>query len=167
MGSRTIDLPFYAVLGNHDYGGSVAGVELGGVGNEFVKGPVEVAYTGHSDKWIMPSTFYTMVQKNVGFIMLDTNSIIWNNTENGDQQAWYPTALMEVSAADWVIVAGHHPFRSNGSHGNAGNYEGVDVSARLLRPKLTKKVARRRTRFSSIDRVNSPTSETRLTAVRC
>lgn len=25
----------------------------------------------------------------------------------------------------WVVAYGHHPFKSNGRHANAGNYEGV------------------------------------------
>ena len=30
---------------------------------------------------------------------------------------------MEVAGKDWVFLAGHHPFRSNGKHGNAGSYD--------------------------------------------
>jgi len=122
-----LDLPFYAVLGNHDYGGNLIGIETGGLGNEWDKGPVEVMYTDVSDKWIMPETHYTFVYENVGFIMLDTNSIMWDNIDHGDQRDWYPTALMEVSNAEWVIAAGHHTVRSNGSHGNAGTYESIQV----------------------------------------
>jgi len=126
-----IELPFYAVLGNHDYGGIIGvppvGVESGGLGNEWNKGPIEVQYTAKSDKWNMPATHYTMNWGNVGFIMLDTNSILWGDTTNGDQKSWYSTALMEVEGADWVIQAGHHPYISNGSHGNAGNYEAIEL----------------------------------------
>lgn len=122
-----IDLPFYAVLGNHDYGGNLAGIEQGGLGNEWDKGPLEVMYSDVSDKWIMPATYYTVTWDHVGFIMLDTNSILWGNTDYGDQRAWYPSALAEVADSDWVFAAGHHPYRSNGVHGNAGNYESIEV----------------------------------------
>lgn len=122
-----IDLPFYAVLGNHDYGGNLLGVNAGGIGNEFWKGPVEVAYTDRSSKWVMPATHYTLVHKNVGFIMLDTNSIMWDDTSNGEQVDWYSTALLDVADADWVFAIGHHPYLSNGSHGNAGNYEAIEI----------------------------------------
>lgn len=125
---ENIDLPFFVVLGNHDYGGSFLGVDTGGMGNEWDKGPYEVMYTDVSDKWNMPSTHYTFTWGNVGFIMLDTNSIMWDNTDHGDQRAWYPTALMEVADADWVFQAGHHPYLSNGAHGNAGNYESIEVA---------------------------------------
>jgi len=124
---QDLDLPFYAVLGNHDYGGDLFGVDTGGLGNEWDKGPIEVMYSDVSAKWIMPATHYTFTYGNVGFIMLDTNSIMWDNTDHGDQRDWYPTALMEVSGADWVFAVGHHTVRSNGAHGDAGNYESIEV----------------------------------------
>ena len=31
------------------------------------------------------------------------------------------------SKADWKIAIGHHPYKSNGPHGNAGNYEGLPL----------------------------------------
>ena len=118
-----LDLPFYAVLGNHDYGGKILFVDADGYGNQFERGPVEVAYSQHSDKWRMPATHYTMRHGPVGFIGLDTNSIVWDNDEHGDQWDWFPGALAEVADAPWVFALGHHPFRSNGPHGNAGDYE--------------------------------------------
>ena len=121
-----LQMPFYAVLGNHDYGGQLI-IDAPGVGNEWDKGPIEVAYTDVSDKWVMPDTHYTFSVGNVGIIALDTNSILWNNTMYGDQRAWYPSALAAVADADWTLVAGHHPYRSNGSHGNAGNYDAPEL----------------------------------------
>lgn len=129
-----IMLPFYPVLGNHDYGGMLFGLSYGGLGNEFDKGPIEVAYTAVSSRWEMPATHYTQLYENVGFIMLDTNSIMWANTENGDQWTWYPTAVADLRAAgaEWIIVGGHHPYRSNGRHGNAGSYEGIEVGGVVI-----------------------------------
>jgi hypothetical protein len=132
---RDIDLPFYAVLGNHDYGGCAAEnpltgdclSEQGGLGNEFELGALEVAYTDVSMKWTMPATFYTFQFENVGFIALDTNSILWDDTSNGDQRAWWSTAMSEVGTADWIIALGHHPYLSNGAHGNAGTYESIEI----------------------------------------
>jgi tartrate-resistant acid phosphatase type 5 len=121
-----LSIPFYAVLGNHDYGGQLI-IDAPGVGNEWHKGPIEVEYTEVSDKWEMPDTHYTFQVGNVGVIALDTNSILWDNNMFGDQRAWYPTALMEIADADWKFAAGHHPHRSNGQHGNAGNYEAPEL----------------------------------------
>jgi tartrate-resistant acid phosphatase type 5 len=118
-----VDVPFYAVLGNHDYGGKLLGVRYGGLGNEFERGPIAVEYTQHSSKWRMPDTHYVLREGPVGFVMMDTNSVMWDNQDNGDQEAWIAGALAEAGQAPWVIVAGHHPFLSNGAHGNAGSYE--------------------------------------------
>jgi hypothetical protein len=123
-----LDLPFYAVLGNHDYGGEIIGFEVGGLGNQWDRGPHEVAYTEVSQKWTMPSTFYTLRRENVGIIALDTNSILWENTDHGDQNAWWPTALAEVEGAEWTLLIGHHPYRSNGTHGDAGNYDAPELA---------------------------------------
>lgn len=129
-------IPFHVVLGNHDYGGKILGQEQAGIGNEFDKGPIEVQYSDYSDRWNMPATFYTLRVGNVGFMMLDTNSLLWDDTTNGDQAAWYAEGLAELEGADWILGAGHHPYLSNGTHGNAGSYEsiemgGVDVSIPL------------------------------------
>lgn len=124
-----IDLPFYAALGNHDYGGTLLGADFGGLGNEFAKGLTEVEYTQHSTKWTMPDTHYTFTQGHVGFVVLDTNSILWSDNTHGDQANWIPTALMEVSGKDWVFFAGHHPYISNGTHGNAGAYDAPELGS--------------------------------------
>jgi len=115
-----IDLTFHVVLGNHDYNGN-------GVASDWSQGPIEVQYSEKSSKWSLPDTHYTFQAGNVGFVVLDTNSLFWDNTDNGDQKAWYSQALSEVSGSQWVIVAGHHPYLSNGPHGNAGDYDNVTV----------------------------------------
>jgi tartrate-resistant acid phosphatase type 5 len=119
---RDVDLPFYAALGNHDYGGSIL-IPIPGLGNEWDRGMHEVSYSQHSTKWIMPAHHYTFTHGHVGFIVLDTNSLMWSDTTYGDQKTWWPTALLDVQDSEWVFVVGHHPYRSNGSHGNAGNYD--------------------------------------------
>jgi hypothetical protein len=128
MPYNDVNLPFYVALGNHDYGGSILGFDAGGIGNEWDRGPIEVQYTQVSTKWNMPATHYTFTWGHVGFIVLDTNSILWENTTHGDQAAWLPTATMEVAGKDWLFVAGHHPYRSNGTHGNAGNYDAPELA---------------------------------------
>lgn len=123
---RDLNVPFYVALGNHDYGGKLI-FEVPGIGNEFERGQTEVDYSMVSDKWNMPATHYTFTFNHVGVIVLDTNAIVWSNTVYGDQAAWLPQALMEVSGKDWVFVAGHHPYRSNGTHGNAGDYDAPEI----------------------------------------
>lgn len=109
-----LDLEFKVVLGNHDYG------ELS---IWDYKTAYEIDYTNHSDKWYLPDRWYTFQEDHVRFYGLDTNEImIWNS---GDQQSWLSGALAS-STADWNIAYGHHPFKSNGKHGNAGEYEGYE-----------------------------------------
>ena len=76
----------------------------------------------------MPATHYTFTVGHVGIIVLDTNSVLWSNTEHGDQTAWLPSAMAEVAGKDWVFLAGHHPYRSNGTHGNAGDYDAPELA---------------------------------------
>jgi hypothetical protein len=57
---------------------------------------------------------------------------VWSNTEHGNQAAWLPTVLMEVQGKDWVFMAGHHPYRSNGTHGNAGAYDAPELGGITL-----------------------------------
>jgi hypothetical protein len=123
-----VDLPFYVALGNHDYGGQILTYDAGGIGNEFGKGKVEVDYMQVSTKWNMPATHYTFTWGNAGFVVFDTNSIVWSDTTYGDQAAWLPSALAMVSDKRWIFTAGHHPYRSNGSHGNAGDYDAPELA---------------------------------------
>ncbi|MBA2543980.1 MAG: metallophosphoesterase [Deltaproteobacteria bacterium] len=122
-----IDLPFYVALGNHDNGGRLI-IDAPGIGNEFDKGQIEVDYTAVSTKWTMPSSHYTFSFAHVGIVVLDTNALLWENVDYGDQTQWMPQAMMEVSGKDWVLFAGHHPYRSNGSHGNAGDYDAPELA---------------------------------------
>ena len=107
-----LDLPFYVVLGNHDYGANSA---------KFWRGQYEVDYTEHSEKWNMPSSYYTFRYGDVQFFGLDTNALMWGL--GGSQAAWFSREV-EASEARWRVAFGHHPYRSNGRHGNAGDYEG-------------------------------------------
>ena len=113
---KNINVPFYAVLGNHDYGGN-------GAGNEFEKGAFEVAYSQHSAKWRMPASYYRYTTAAVDLFALDTNVMLFDR-EIENQKTAFATWVSE-SKAPWKIAVGHHPYRSNGPHGNAGVYDGV------------------------------------------
>lgn len=112
---QNVNLPFYVSLGNHDYGG-------GGAGNEFSKGEHQVAYTALSTKWKLPDEYYRFVEKHVEFFAVDSNMQMYglDGTQQTDLKQW-----LADSTAVWKIVFGHHPYLSNGPHGNAGNYDGL------------------------------------------
>jgi len=114
-----LDFPFYVVLGTHDYGGSSL---------EFWKPWYQVSYTivNPTSKWQLPWMYYSKEKENVAFFMIDSTSV-FNNLNFNDQRNWLTQQLVD-STAEWKIVLGHHPYISNGRHGNAGNYEGCSFS---------------------------------------
>jgi len=110
-----INLPFFAILGNHDYGG-------GGNGSEFAKGQHQVDYTAVSTRWKMPAKFYRHAVGHVEFFALDTNMQMYSQDaqQRASVQSWLTNAT-----GRWKIAVGHHPYKSNGRHGNAGSYDGL------------------------------------------
>ncbi len=109
-----LDLIFYVALGNHDYGT---------VSNAWEKAAWEIEYSQYSDKWFLPAEWYTFEQAHVQFFVLDTTRLMWDK-DTSAQQMWLGSEIAS-SSAEWIIGMGHHPYISNGPHGNAGNYEGV------------------------------------------
>jgi hypothetical protein len=107
--------PFWVVLGNHDYGG-------GGAGFEVARANVQVAYSQKSNKWKLPAKHYKHPEPGVDFIALDTNESMFNAhaTQKSNVSKW-----IGESSAEWTIAVGHHPYLSNGPHGNAGSYDNL------------------------------------------
>jgi cysteine-rich repeat protein len=110
-----LHLPFFMILGNHDYGG-------GGAGYEFGKAQPQIDYTARSTRWRMPDEYYRRAVQHADVIALDTNLQMWlrDAQQRVDVAAW-----IAASSATWKIAVGHHPYLSNGPHGNAGEYDGV------------------------------------------
>ena len=110
-----IQRPFYVTLGNHDFGE---------IPVQFWRTDFQIEYSARSSKWNMPDHFYRFVMEHVTFVSLDTNMIMLGLSWVRDQRDWV-RAQIDAATTPWVIAFGHHPFKSNGSHGNAGNYEGL------------------------------------------
>jgi hypothetical protein len=111
----SVNLPFWVVLGNHDYGGA-------GTGFETARAQAEVDYTQKSGKWKLPAKYYRRNAGNVEFFGLDTTPGMFTQhaAEKAEVAGW-----IAQSTATWKIAFGHHPYLSNGPHGNAGSYDGV------------------------------------------
>ncbi len=111
-----LSFPFYVVLGNHDYGGE-------GSGEDIERPEPQVEYARVNTQWKLPSRYYKQSQAGgqIDLFALDTNAIIWGWGQ--DQLAWANEAI-SGSAATWKIAFGHHPYYSNGPHGDAGSYDG-------------------------------------------
>lgn len=110
-----LDFPFYVVLGNHDFGE---------IPLQFWRTDFQVEYTQHSTKWTMPAHHYAFTAGDAVFFGLDTNGIMLS-LDGGAQQRWIRRQLVKHGSVPWKLAYGHHPWKSNGQHGNAGNYEGA------------------------------------------
>jgi 3',5'-cyclic AMP phosphodiesterase CpdA len=93
---RKQQVPFYAVLGNHDI-----------LTNNGVD---QVNYSAFN----MDGRYYTFTQGIAQFFALDSNS----NADWTRQLAWLEKNLA-ASTATWKIVFAHHPLYSSGLHGGS------------------------------------------------
>mmetsp|Transcript_2345 Transcript_2345/g.3140 ORF Transcript_2345/g.3140 Transcript_2345/m.3140 type:complete len:427 (+) Transcript_2345:15-1295(+) len=136
----SLQVPWYSVLGNHEYGYNVDAV---------------VDYAKVNSNWIMDDRYYTRrveigtTGSYISFIFLDTNTCVsayrsessegWDpcgvefptcSITQGDddyegecsfheniisqdcttQYTWFKEALDAVDSSDWLIVVGHHPI---------------------------------------------------------
>lgn len=116
-----LQVPWYALLGNHDYRGNPQ---------------AQIDYAARSKRWRMPARYYQVADASLArvdaeLLAIDTSpfveryrandGVIGSNTRSQDtakQLAWLDHALSQ-SRAKWKIVTGHHPIRSGGSgHGD-------------------------------------------------
>lgn len=100
----SLDIPFYMLLGNHDYR----------------RNPQAQVNYPHP-KWKMPGRYYSFTKKlennhTVQFFALDTTPIDRKLFDNQPQLKWLENALKN-SKATWKVVMGHHPLYSGGGHG--------------------------------------------------
>lgn len=103
-------LAWYAALGNHDYGDSTMESRAAN----------ELAWARGRTDFVLPSPTYTFAAGPARFAVIDTTDIFWYG--EGAQGAF----LDELPEDRPVrVLLGHHPYRSDGKHGNAGAYEGV------------------------------------------
>ncbi len=141
-----VQQPFYFVLGNHDnsefFGGDGAGNATGEYQIDYHYRDVE-----HPDaprltqRWNLPERYYHFKAGEqedrspfIEFFAIDSTQIAGGFADSdknyaystyGRNQAKWLKETMTASKAKWKMVFAHHPYVSNGSHGNAGHYDGV------------------------------------------
>lgn len=116
---RSLEIPWYAVLGNHDYRNNPE---------------AQVEYGAVNKRWNMPARYYTFSKEfgdtTIDFFALDTQRIM-NGKARDEQKAWLQEKLA-VSKARWKIAIGHHMVRSHGEYGDQ------DVMIRHIKPLFDK-----------------------------
>ncbi len=137
-----VPLPFYMTLGNHDTNSFIRN----GDGIYEPLGDVQIAYTRWRNKpsfrFQYPARYYNIEapietpqrQPLVEFYALDTTLITspkdvipkYRLHEMLNKQGHWLEHEKSTSQAQWQIAYGHHPYISNGEHGNAGNYDNVE-----------------------------------------
>ena len=121
-------IPWYAILGNHEYRGNTQAV---------------MDYSKVSARWNMPNRYYTFVMENDGitvrFVMVDTAPLLDKYREDAEkypdackqdmdkQLAWIDSVLA-AAEEDWVLVVGHHPIYAETGKDDS---ERLDLQKRL------------------------------------
>lgn len=103
-------LPWYPILGNHEYRGNTQAV---------------IDYSRISARWQMPARYYTKVMEEDGatirLVMIDTPPLLDKyrkdtekypdaSKQDIDKQLVWLDSVLTSSKEDWVIVVGHHPI---------------------------------------------------------
>ncbi|HEY3350736.1 MAG TPA: tartrate-resistant acid phosphatase type 5 family protein [Thermoanaerobaculia bacterium] len=117
--ARSLQVPWFISLGNHDYRGSVE---------------AQVGYSKRSLRWKLPARYYTVVEAlpdgtRLQLFVLDTTPFLGtyrsfvSRTKVGGQdpaaqRAWLEKELA-ASTAEWKVVVGHHTVYSCGPHGDS------------------------------------------------
>ena len=121
-------LPWYPILGNHEYRGNTQAV---------------IDYSNVSARWQMPARYYTKVMEEDGItvrlVMTDTPPMIDKYRKDTDKypdagkqdlnaQLEWVDSVLTVAKEDWVIVVGHHPIYADTDKNDT---ERTDMQRRL------------------------------------
>lgn len=135
-----VELPFFMVLGNHDNTGFIGGDGAGNARGEF---QVDYHYRTDrmTDRWQMPDRYYRFGwgenragEPLIEFFGLDSNQIAGGFADANYNYSYQRYGLLQLSwakesirqsQATFRVAMAHHPYISNGLHGNAGNYDGI------------------------------------------
>ena len=115
---QALSFPFYAILGNHDYGKLSFSLR---------KAMYQLEYSKRNPQFLMPSRFYYKEFENMVVAFLDTTRMMWRMDINSQAEMMEEAHKLAQASNKWFIVVGHHPYLSNGDHGNAGHYDRVKL----------------------------------------
>lgn len=109
-------IQFQVILGNHDNGKW---------SNDWERGRAQVLYSQLNPQFILPSEYYWFETKELVIAALDTSRLMWDKDVGPQAQVVEEAYFRAQRTGKWFVVMGHHPYISNGQHGNAGNYDGI------------------------------------------
>jgi tartrate-resistant acid phosphatase type 5 len=115
---QNLNFPFYAILGNHDYGKLSFSLR---------KAEYQLEYSKRNPQFIMPARYYYREFENVVVVFLDTTRMMWRKDIAVQAEMIEEAHKIAQASNKWFIVVGHHPYLSNGDHGNAGHYDRVKL----------------------------------------
>jgi hypothetical protein len=120
-----IGVPVYLLLGNHDY-----------AKERWEQAAAYTAFAAANPRFLMPGgkTAYAVAHGPVLLLALDSQPLIFGAPGAEAEQATLVRGALAAPAQPWRIVAAHHPYLSNGIHGNAGRYDGRFWSRSSGRP---------------------------------
>lgn len=111
-----LKFPFYVTLGNHDYGK---------LANNWTRGRFQLEYSRRNPQYVIPHFWYLKEWDQAVLVVLDTARMMWS--KDLEPQKKLLREARQKAAGKFLIVMGHHPYLSNGKHGNAGNYERISA----------------------------------------
>lgn len=111
-----LKIPFQVILGNHDNGKW---------SNDWERGKAQVGYSQLNPQFVLPSEYYWFETKEMVVVALDTSRLMWDKDVGPQAQVVEEAYFRAQKTGKWFVVMGHHPYVSNGKHGNAGKYDGI------------------------------------------
>lgn len=117
---NALNIPFFIALGNHDYGK---------YSNAWEKGAFEMGHAKENPLFVIPNYFYIQETENIVLLVLDTTRMMWSKDLKPQAELAQQAYQLAKQKNKWFIVTGHHPYLSNGHHGNAGHYDKVSFPA--------------------------------------
>ncbi len=110
-----LNIPFLISLGNHDYGR---------LSFHKKRASYQLLHARKNPLFVLPHFWYLKESTHAIFAVIDTTRLMWEKDIKSQEKLIEDAYQRAIHKKKWFFVVGHHPFLSNGPHGNAGKYDG-------------------------------------------